>query len=380
MSAEVFIRNLDAVGHALDSFDGITDDAKLDNALAYAAAQDYPAMIMLGNRAHTFTTPNRPVYHGLRIIGPDVSSAPEKFGSTKMGLKIRLAFSGSWFHNTLGSGRAWGITLANLSFSGSSNARVLTNDSASQFSLLRLHNISCVNIKSVCGTLKQPLVMTGCAFTGFCHINGCYQTAFHLSGSDNNLFTDGGLIDSTPTHHSEGLGGAGQAHLWCDYLDYTRIGRLFITCEGPWRGLKISGPTYGTSSTSDNHGNVSFADGFTVQGRFGSARRANGACVRIEGGTAKFRSPNIDFGMQAPAGTGDLGIVHQTGGYLMLDSPQYIRGETPESVPFVYSTGADSHGDLSRVTKGRMAWTGKPVVQKQGGSQISVDSSFTATA
>lgn len=385
-SLQVRMRELEsAYGHILDSFDGATDDQKLTNALAYAAAQTYPPPIRLGNRHYTFSKANREPFDGMRILGPSASSAPEKFGATKMVHRVQLSFDGSWFHNTAGKVRVWGVTLANLSFAGSAGARVLTNAANSQWSLLLLHNISAFSIRSVLGSLDQPFTMTGCFLTGSWHVNSCYSTAFHLSGSDNVLFSDGGLLDSSPAHLAEG-GDArpGMAHLWLNYLDYTRVGRLFITCEGPWRGIRITGPEYGMSTEVDNHGTITFPDGIVVQGR-GTGGPCSGACIRVEGGTAKFRDPFIDFGMADPGGAGgdmagDRGVVHQTGGYLLLDSPQYVKvASLSETVPFVYSTG-DSYGRVRDVTRGRMAWERKPRARIVNGSNLRADDSFEIVA
>ena len=69
--------------------------------------------------------------------------------------------------------------------------------------------------------------MTASQFDGYWETNNSYNGAFQIGGSDNTLWPDGMLFDSGTAFNSAGSA-AGQFHLWCDYLEKTFIGPLYI--------------------------------------------------------------------------------------------------------------------------------------------------------
>jgi hypothetical protein len=220
----------------LDSFTGANDDAKLTNALSGVAADTYKRTIRLKNRLYSFTTANRAAFNGMRISGPSGYSNADK-GSVYEAGEVNLGFAGPWFHNNTVD--VWDVSLRGLSFKGSSGATVLgNNDSAHSWWRLHMRDISSSGLKSVLGTQTQAILMTGAFLDGFWEINNSFNSAFHMGGSDNRLFMNGGFLDSGTAFNST----AGQAHLWLDFCENTVVGGLYITCEGPWGGVLVDGP------------------------------------------------------------------------------------------------------------------------------------------
>lgn len=352
----------------LDSFTGADDDTKLTNALAAVAADTYKRTILLTNRKYNFATANRSAFSGLRIQGPAGYSNADK-GAGFMSGEVHLTTTGPWFHNN--NTNVFDASFRGLAFTGGSNATVL-GQSGSSTSWWRLHmrDISASGLRSVLGTVSTPILITGAFIDGFWEVNNSYNTAFHLSGSDNRLFMSGGFLDSDPSFNTAGSAG-GQAHLWCDGLENTVIGPLYITCESLWTGVKIDGPTFG--STSSNQGGPIVFNGLHIEGRNAGAG-SNGAVVRQNGGIARFRDCNFHYGMISPTTPGrtptDAGMIHHADGQLLVSGATYDRATgVAQTVPLVYTASAGKCVVNGIQTESRGgAWTALPVVAIKSGN------------
>jgi hypothetical protein len=225
-----------------------------------------------------------------------------------------------------------------------------------------MRDISSSGLLSVLGTVSTKLLVTGAHLDGFWEINNCYSTAFHLGGSDNRLWSNGGFLDSGTAFNST----AGQAHMWLDDMGNTTVGPLYITCEGPWTGIKIDG-------SQANGGPISFY-GMEIEGR-NIAAPSNGAVVRMNGGIARFRDCDFHYGMSNPSAQGrtpaDAGIIHHAGGQLVVAGAQYDKATSVAfTVPLVYTASTDGKCIVKEVQTGPNGgtWTTLPIVALKTGN------------
>jgi hypothetical protein len=351
----------------LDDFAGADDDAKLTAALTAVAADTYPRAVQLENRQYTFATVNRVPFEGMRILGPVGHSNPERNSQTKMACRVHLTGTGGWFRIPTGQ-TIFGITLGRLSFTGGSNASIMTcEDTSASVDQLIMYDISAFQLKTILGTQTTKFLMTASMFYGDWEINNTYNGAFHLGGSDCRLWTDGILIDTVPAYISAGSS-SGQYLLWCDGLDKTDFGPVYITARGDasvsYCGILVSGPTT-DNTTASNQAVVNFLGG-DVEGHF--TDRARGCLVRVEGGQASFHGTRFRYGMVDPTVTGhtpqDVGVIHQEAGVLDLEGCYYDRATSvAETVKFVHWAGTGA-SICKRTKKGARGgtWTGLPRV------------------
>lgn len=350
----------------LDDFAGADDDAKLTAALSAVAADTYPRAIQLTNRRYDFATANRAPFEGMKIIGPRGAGNPER-GGDKMPSRVHLSMTGAWFAATA---EVFTVSFHGLSLTGGSNATFLGG--TANWYCLSLRDIFSSGLKSLLGTYAQKMLITAATFDGLWEINNCYETAIHLGGADNMLWENGGLLDAATAYD-----GAGQPHLWCDGLDKSTVGPLFITGEQSWLPVRVSGQAYG--STGNNQGRVVFR-GMRIEGRNPGAP-SYGALARVEGGGATFQNCWFNYGMSSPSnaaiGRTDSGIIHHSGGELDVSGCWYDRASAvPESVPFVWSNSA---GDcmVARTKRAYRSegWTQRPLVSKTGTGLLLTDAS-----
>jgi hypothetical protein len=316
----------------------------------------------LTNRQYSFATGNLVPFDGLRIQGPSGYGNPERSSQTKMPGRVALSMSGPWI--SAGTGTYYSVSLHNLSFTGGSGATILGGTSG-QFYCLSMRDIFSSGLYSVLGTQANKLLLTAASFTGDWEINNCYTGAFHLGGSDNVFWSDGMLLDSG-TAYLAAQSATGQHHLWLDGMDKSTVGPLYITAEGGWGGIRVSGPAF--NSVTTNMGNVSVT-GARIEGRNPGAG-SDGALVRIDGGGLILRDCHINYGMVAPSSNGhspvDAGIIHHAAGQLLVTGCTYDRANSiAESVPFVYTnTSADCLVNSIRRASRAQSWAGRPVVAK----------------
>jgi hypothetical protein len=352
----------------LDDFAGGTDDAKLSAALTAVAADTYPRAIQLSARSYTFATTQTP-FTGMRIIGPDGWSNPERASNQKMANRITLqtGSTAGWFHYAPGStSQIFSTTFRNLSFVGNSSSTVLTNNANGTWYCVAMSGIYSSGLRSILGTQTQKFLVTAASFTGDWEINNCYNGAFHIGGSDNVFWSDGMLLDSGTGFNSSG-GANGQFHLWLDFCEKSYIGPLYVTAEGAWGGVHVTGPAF--NSTGNNQGGPLNFFGLRLEGRNAGAG-CNGAVFRQDGGLAILRDCWVSYGMISPSTPGhspvDAGLIHHEAGTLIVDGCTYDRATgVAETVPWVYT---NSNADCivrnaMRAAKGG-TWSGRPRVAK----------------
>ena len=351
----------------LDSYAGATDDDKLTAALAYAQAQTYKPTIVLSNRAYTFATP-RTLVDGFRLRGPWGYSNAER-GTANMACQVTCNGGGTWL--TVPAGTTWDVSIGQLCFKGSSTTQWIGGPGLLYCCLMR--DLSFSGFSSVLGSQATKLLMTACQLDGWWEVNNSYHGAIHLGGSDDTLFPNGCLLDSATAFYGTTAGNsAGQSHLWCDYLEKSYIGPMYITAEGNWGGVRVTGP--GLNSGGSNLGGpVWFGPGLRVEGRNAGAP-CNGALIRVEGGIVDLRGIWASYAMANPSAFTnrtpvDAGVIQLIDGQLNIDGATYDRATgVAESVPFVHQTGGELRAvSIWRGSKGG-AWTGRPQVVSTGGT------------
>lgn len=359
----------------LDEFAGANDDAKLTAALSAVSADTYPRAIQLRARQYSFSTGGRTPFEGMRIIGPRGYGNPERNSQTKMPGRVHLSgFTGPWFST---STEVFSVSLHNLSFTGGSNACVLGG--TGNWYCLHMRDIFSSGLRSVLGTQAQKILITAAQFDGAWEINNCYNGAFHMGGSDNVLWKDGMLLDSGPAFNTAGSAN-GQYHIWFDSLEKSDLGPLYITAEGAWNGIRVSGPSYG--AVTSNTGSIWCTGGMRIEGR-NKDQPCNGSLLRVEGGFFSVRDSWFGYAMASPATPGhspqDAGVIHHSGGGLNVENCMYDRATgVAETVPFVYANSSGPTRVYNQWIAGRGgSWTGLPRIQDVGSGTLSTDSSVT---
>lgn len=271
---------------------------------------------------------------------------------------------------------AKGWSFNGISFQGSSSTRAF-QDSAfdatgAYWKYATFNDVSFNGFESI---YQGPLL--GFTWTGQCYLNNfsCTREPLYLSGSDNNIFTDGAFMECG------NLGTYSQAATLAAMirggtLSKTRIGQIYIT-GSPTTPFRLDG----------GEGGVSYAD-CTVEGRPqpGAGPRflwCAGELVRLTGGASTHRNKWWGFAMRDPGATGRSpgGFIHITGGDHVIDGGTFqpytaatYGGTVP---PFIYITGG--HVRVSNITLGPNAAGVKPIVKYAAASMVDADSSVTTS-
>ena len=361
----------------LDEYAG-SDDTKLGLAMTYAAAQTHPPTIVLGNRDHTFTT-QRTLYTGFRLRGAHMGTANSELADASMATKVQLNSAANWLD--IAGGDVFDVFIGGIAFLGTSSSSFLGSSDASVFHCCHLRDLSFHGIKTVLGSQATKLLMTACTIDGWWQIQGTYNGAVHIGGSDNRLFLGGHLHDATTAYNVSGSA-AGQYHYWFEGLDNSHIGALYVTTRGNWGGIRVTGSAYNASGPPTNLGMVTM-HGIVCEGLDAGSGASNGSLIRIEGGICKIRDAYIGRGMVSPSSLGhtptDAGAIHVTGGAALIDGVTYDKASAiAESVPFVYNNGGYVTVRNTFVGSKGGGWAGLPLVQNVTGTSW-VDESVSAT-
>lgn len=373
------LRKIPTAGVALESFDGASDDARLTAAMSYAAAQTHPPAIQLTNSSYSFTTA-RTLYSGFRLVGPGGMISNSELADANMQCKVTVSTSGTWLN--VSGGDVFDAFVGNgLTFIGSSGTTFLGCDGSSIWHCSHLRDVSFHAFKSVLGTQSQKLLMTASLIDGWYQSQGSYNGAHHIGGSDNELWMNGALIDSSQAYLTSG-GATGQYHFWFDGLDNTHIGRLYITMQGDWVGVRVSGSAYNAGGPPSNLGMV-YMENPTIEG-VNSSNASSGCALRVEGGIVKVQGGYLGRCMTNPSVEGhspaDAGTVHVTGGALLLDGATYDRASgQAETVPFVYVAGGKVYVKNTFAASKGGTWTGLPQVEAVGGT-VTIDNTVSKHA
>jgi hypothetical protein len=346
----------------LDSFAGSTDDAKLTNALSYAAAQTVKPPIAWGNRRYDHTQSNRQVFSGMKLVGLG-GYGDQQRAANSIPNDIRYTGSGTWWQ--FPAGQTFDVQFQGLSFQGNSNAQfIAANPGVAWISVWR--DLGFNLWKHVFGNPTTKFLHTACKIgMGFFNANNGYNTMGTFGGSDSEFFTEGALIDSPPSTMT-----AGAYHLIFDYTEKSGCGPIYMTAERS-SGIRILGGQTTTGLVLNGMGRV--------EGRNVSQPCA-GSNIRIDGAGVTIRDWWVAYGATAlntNAHTGEGGVITQTGGDVLYDGLWYDRATgVAETVPFIYVSGGVAR--VRNIRKGYKggSWTGLPRVDQAGGT-VDADNSVT---
>lgn len=353
---------------ALDSFTGGSDDANLALAMTYAAAQTHPPIIMLSNKSYAFTTA-RTLYSGFRLMGALQGISNSELGDVNMATKVTLSTTGTWLN--VSGGDVFDGYIGGFTVIGGPSTGFLGSDGSSIWHCCHIRDMSFHQIKTILGTQSTKFLMTASLIDGWWQAQGTYNGGVHIGGSDNRLWMNGGLVDTTPAYITAGSS-AGQSHFWFDGLDNSDIGPLYVTVQSSYGGIRVTGSAYNAAGPPSNLGMVSMR-GIVVEGLNAGAGAADGSVIRVEGGIVKIRDAYLGRCMDNPTTPGhtptDAGAIHVTGGALLLDGGTYDKASSiAESVPYVYNNGGLVKVFNTFVGSKGGQWVGLPQVATVSGT------------
>ncbi|MFC9974295.1 hypothetical protein ACFVH6_25665 [Spirillospora sp. NPDC127200] len=311
----------------MDSFDGSTDDAKFQAALAYAAAQTYSPTVVLPNRQINLTT-TYTFFDGLKLSGP-IASREREFRTT--GPQCIVSHTKPLF--AMPTTHVRNVTVRGIQFRAAGSGidwMVRSTD-------------------FVGGPIMQDADFRDLAWDGYssimharhlrCSIERMYanngsDVQFKLAGSDNAYWTEGYsyLSGSLP---------ATSYYLYFTHMSRSRVGALYVTPQKA-TALRIDG----------SYGGLSF-DGtlFDSTGR-DATMACQGSAVFLNAGEGYvFRNCWFFNNAVAPATTGrsDKGQVYVKTGVkeTLFDGCQFSGGSkqtvvTPAGTPAIYAQAGTS--------------------------------------
>lgn len=348
-------------GVRIEEFAGASDDAKFAAARSYAAAQTKRPAIMFDAKNYTLGPFN--TYDGMRLIGvPGGSNSADRSAESATATKITCTGSGAWMTSVEDAkpGQSWNVSIEGIAFKGNSNLSWWLTGSIVCW-IYNIRDCSMSGFKTVYGSQSSKLLINACTFDGYHNINNSYQGAINIGGSDNSLWIDGLLLDSTTAALAAG-GASNQFHMTLSSLSKTTIGGgdLYITNEGGWGGIKVTGGGTG--------GPIIFNGLAIVEGRNAGAPGTN-ASVRIDGGWSVFNNLWASF-------TSGVSPYQQTAGLAVIKNASYM----PATAPPTY-WGTVSGGRL-KATDGFSYVSSTPAnlaIGRSGTGVVTADSTYTVT-
>lgn len=338
----------------LDSFTG-TDDQKLTAAMAHAAAQTVKPAIVLGNRRHTFAQMGRQVYSGFKLVGPE-GHGNQRRRAESTACDVSVTGAGSWL--VLRDTQTFDVNIARIGFQGNRGAQFLETGSKVLWTSV-LEDLGFTEWGHVIGRPDAKALITAVLFRGWWNINNSYGTAVTVGGSDSNLWTDGGLID-TPLAYSALWNAKETHHLLFDSLQKSTVGPLYVTAEGRAGGALIRGSAASASAL--------IITGARIEGRNPGAP-CTSSNLRVDGGQVTVRDAWLAYNRGE-------GAVVQNGGYLHLASCWYDRArDVNESVPWANQFGGTLRVRDTAVATGGGAWSNPRARINSAGGAANLDDS-----
>lgn len=339
----------------LSEFDGADDDARLDAAMAYVRQQTFRGTPIVLDEARDYRIARaHEVYSGFCLMGV---GRPQDQARSSLPIANRvLVRTANAF--TLPTGNVFGLCLSDLSLDGTSTSTLLAGRANAVMWTSVLHNLSAQNFGALFGSKAQKLLNTACTFSGWWNINNVRSRAWLVGGSDTNWAFTQCLLDSPTSLLAD-------TEFLAEFSSQSKgtIQNLYVTAEGH-SAFRWTGSADRTVVSNSR-----------VEGRNASAP-CKGALVRVEGSDVTFRDVWLSYAMASPSATSrdDRGVVHVTGGNVLLDGIDYERATgVAESVPLLYASGGKVR---VRNVNGR-GFTGKPVVRQARTGLVDADNSVT---
>lgn len=312
----------------VESFAGADDGAKMTAALSYAAAQSQIPWVQLPARTFNTGAATYSAFTGMKIMG-----AGHNVGPKNLEISSGAGVIGKW-QTSCGNGAAsliqatgtvYDWIVSGVAFHGGSSSQIFrstVNSYACQFD-----NLTFYGCKHAFGSPAEKFLMTQVIFSGHWTNLAFSDTQYTVGGGDCQLWVGGFLNMNSPA------GGAGKPMMVFDGLGKSNIGYMYLTAEGDWVGLRVTG-------AGDKH--LAFFGG-VFEGR-SQTNVATRPVIDVQGAAPIFYAPFIG---QVDSGSVTVdGCVHQSGGRLVMHDPLYYRGSGEDALfPLLYQTGGTAHID-----------------------------------
>jgi len=355
-----------ALGIFLDSMSGVSDDAKLVQAMAIASAATYAPAIILSNRVHTFSGGPYPLYNGLRMVGAPLTTERE-FLTTGPQCVVNV---GSTSLFTVPSGGVQTVWFSGIQFrasSGTVNWLTPVSDLGGGpiMTDVSFERLAWFGFKSVMQArhLRVQIEHT--------YVNGGTGTQFQLAGSDNTYWSKGYSYLSSNTVPASAY------FLYLVNMSRTRVGAVYITPRVA-TGIRIDG----------GFGDLQFS-GTLLDGTAGTTTTGcQGAAILITGGEGYVFDKVWCFNNAVnPAGTGrspqDKGQVYiKAGANMLFHGCAFLGGTkqtlvTPSGTPQIYAASGVTG---VRVSNPLAPYGGVKLLQNAVSGAISCDDSSWSVA
>jgi hypothetical protein len=321
----------------IDSFAGATDRAKFTAAMSFMAAETRKRPLQFPRR--TFGTGGTPllggnvIFSGLRLYGPYGNDGPKDLQISTGNLvdhRVHLGTgTGSSSFLVGNGGDIYDFELRNIAFQFNVPGQLVHNSTGNLY-VPNFHSLTYYGAASAFGNGSSKCLMTQYVFSGHHVAVGFTDTLMHIGGSDGNFFF-GGFLNA-----NSGGDGNGKPIIILDNVGKTNVGQLYLTNEGDWTGIRVSG-------TQDDV--VNFFGGW-YEGR-NTSTPSTRPVIDIQGGTNNF------FGIWTAFvdDTADsLGVITQSGGVANFYAPSYFRTTAaPATHPWLYQTGGTAFVDKPNV-------------------------------
>lgn len=302
-----------AYGLWLDSFNGTTDDIKLDAAIAASQTGNVRRPILLSNRTHTFARA-RTLTSGFKLINP-YGFGNQLRGANSIPCHVQFTGTGVWW--TLAPGSVFDVEFTGIGFTSTTGTAQFASSGSSVLWTSKLHDLGFLNWAGVLGSATDKFQHTAIELSGWWNVNNARGTSFNLGGSDSNLWTNGMLIDAGSKQMPPDL-----YHIRFSSTQKSNVGPIYMTAENV-KGIYVSG------SSSDGH--LVF-DKMRVEGR--NAGAPSNGLMHIASGRVKVCNSwfgytkadyitqaggelilsGCDFGVASVVGTTRPPVLKQTGG------------------------------------------------------------------
>lgn len=280
----------------LDDLPGVSDDDKLDAAIAKVSQAPVSVPILLSNRSYTFAK-NRTVFSGLKLINP-YGFGNQARGANSISTLVKFTGSGVWW--TFPAGNTFDVQFSGFGAQGNSKSVAFSTASGAIAWTSVWRDLGFTEWSSVWGTPTQPFVNDAILIDGFINVNNSYNTAGTFAGSDSNLFMGFTLID-TPTTYS--ASNPGHYQLIFSSQSKTEVGPFYMTAEG-CKGVLVRG---------SNNGRLTFNHP-KIEGRNAGAP-SSGPLLEVQNGQVILD--------KAWLGYSKSDFILQSGGVLLSDGTQF---------------------------------------------------------
>jgi hypothetical protein len=324
----------------LSSFSGSTDDARLTNALSYAAAQTRRPVIVLdrgvgGGTDITFSQ-SRTTYSGMRFTGPaentgwqntEIAGSNGAYTPGRVTLNVGNAAS-SWL---VGNTTTYSIGVQDICFNGNGNSQFFEHTiAAGTCYCANFRNLQFNSFKHIMGRPAEPMSCTLGTWEGVWNVTGVADQQISLRGSDNWF---------CPTAFNIG---------WNNAPANTYLIRISNVSKSWMSGIYATArnTTFATAGCRAflNEGPASQQGGMFVSNCVIEGQNLNeyttGALIVILGGGVTFHHNALNFGMGQPALSGDTADIMISGGHVRLDSFDINKAATrSENTAVIRATG-----------------------------------------